>query len=438
MIKIDKNTRIPAVEDTIGTLTYYNSVMPQYVDYDKVMQYIFYFNRAIKIYGDILFPIIGAPNGVSLLNNMKDFIATSGVDRSAFNTTSTGNLSLSAESIDSALESNKLSNEFCKLLKVYRKYADAAKSRSTMLSFLQNPISDKVSCDGHRMIEVRPTWAPQNTGRVGMQKPAIQNINRNLQDILTVPKGYIYLHCDSGQIEPRIVYSVYIKDPQIQTLINLYDDAYFGILHYITMSEEDIASGTLNFTKREITPEMKENRKKIKTYSNAVMYGSKSNPLGDPIKDAFIKRIGEHPVRVQLCNSLMQDISMGKNIVHTAFGTPIDISKSAKLESAFGESVAQQKLKLMINNPIQGTAADLMRVSVAEANKILISKTKNSFIYNYVHDAACFCIAEDEFDLVKDELSDIVSYSIDGWLPIKAEPEIGRRNGENGLFKDIY
>ena len=42
MIHVNKNTRIPSVEETLGTLRYHNSMMPQFADFDKVMMNINY------------------------------------------------------------------------------------------------------------------------------------------------------------------------------------------------------------------------------------------------------------------------------------------------------------------------------------------------------------------------------------------------------------
>ena len=44
-------------------------------------------------------------------------------------------------------------------------------------------------------------------------------------------------------------------------------------------------------------------------------------------------------------------------------------------------------------------------------------------------------IHEDEYDLVADELKDIVAYNVAGWIPIKAEAEVGRP--ELRLFDDL-
>lgn len=437
MIKITKDTYIPGVDETLGTLRVHNNMMPQYADFDKIMMEISYLQLQIEKLGNVLFQIIPKPRKFDASDGMKYWLTTTGENLEAFNRTKTG-ISLDKDSIASAMETGLLKPDTIEVLQAYQKYMAMVKMRGTLISLLQNDMADEPSCDGHKMVILRPEWHPQNTGRVAMQKPAIQNMQHELQELITVPYGYTILHTDSGQVEPRIVYSAFIKDPQIQALIRLYDDAYFGLLHYCTMPYADIQSGRTDFTPMEITEDMKANRKKIKTYGNAVMYGSKSNAAGDPIKDAMIKRIGEHPLRIQWTEKLMEQINRGQSIFNTAFGTPIDISKSDKLMYIDGESVAQQKLKLAINNPIQGTAADLMRVSVHTANGILMNRTKKSYIINYVHDAGMFAIHDSELDEVKDELADIVAYDVEGWLPVHADPEFGRDGGNRGLIKDLY
>ena len=438
MIVVNKDTYIPSVDETLGTLRMHNSMMPSFVDFDKVMMNINYLQVQIENISKPLFEVIGRPVGVNAGENMKAWLVRN-EDTSGFNFGKTG-LSLDKPSIEAAFESQTLSEFGTDLVNVYQKYSNLTKTRGTLISLLQNPISNVPSCDGHRMLILKPLFEPQNTGRIGMQKPAIQNFPHAIQEITTVPEGFILLHTDSGQIEPRIVYSVYLKDPQIQALIRLYNDAYFGILHYITMPEEMIISGRTDFEKHEITDEMQENRKKIKTYTNAVMYGSKSNPSGDPIKEAMINRIGKHPARMALVKKLTEQINAGIRTVYTAFGTPIDMNKSPKLADGAptSDSLEDQLLKLAINNPIQGTAADLMRVSVYEANRIMMNKGKQSYIIDYVHDAGRFAIHENDYDKIADELGDIVHYEVDGWLPIYAEPEFGRNGGKNGLIEDLY
>lgn len=438
MIHVTKDTYIPSVDEALGTLRLHNSMMPQFIDFDKLMMELNYLQTLIKKISGPLFSVIGRPPKVSAADNMKSWLVRNN-QTSGFSFGKEG-LSLSDPSITGAIDSGQLREETVYLIRAYQKYSGYTKMRGTLVSLLQNPISNVPSCDGHRMLIIKPTWWPQNTGRVAMRDPAVQNLNHELQELITVPEGYVKIHTDSGQIEPRIVYSVYIPDPQIQALIRLYDDAYFGLLHYCTMPAPMVGDGNASFKKMEITEDMKAGRQTIKTYSNAVMYGSESNPTGDPVKAAMINRVGKHSLRIDLVRNYQKQIAMGQTVFKTAFGTPIETANSQKLSESTmrADSLETERLRLAINNPIQGTAADLMRVSIYEANRILMNKAKKSYIVHYVHDAGVFAVHQDDYDAVAKELGDIVSYDVEGWLPIHAEPEEGRDGGSQGLIKDLY
>lgn len=425
MITCYKGMSIPTVEQVLSILEGNNRQRPIYVDYDKILMNVFALGDIMRKSSDEFKRLIGvdvfSDTALNYYAQQEGFI-------NEFNLTDKGEISHDGESIDKVINSGNLSVKSMHVLEEFKTYKSASHARSSMVSLLQNPMSDKVSCDGHRMLEVMPEWSRQNTGRVAMSRPAIQNITRGLQEVITVPKGYKLIHCDSGQVEPRITYSAFVNDPQIKALINLYDDAYYGVLHYCTMPQSDIDSGTLNFVKREITDEMKGNRNKIKTYGNAVMYGSKKEE--DNIKSAMIKRIGNHPARLELIRDIEHKLDRGQTIFPTYFGTPIDISKSPKMGTAGDKRY--QMVKLAINNPIQGTAADLMRVSVVEASRLIMS-TKDSSIIAYIHDAGLFCVNENDYDKIGKELEDIVAYNVEGWVPVHADSEVYQFN-PNGCF----
>lgn len=419
MITLTKTSPIPSVNQTLEMLRANNNMMPIYIDYDKLLMSMFSMQRKIDAMYNAFQEVTGmnAKNGV-----LKKYVLEYAKQRgflSNFLKTDTGDFSVSADSIAAVMSSTDDEGDKF-VIKLYSNISDLTKARGTLIGLLQNPISDKVSCDMHRMLEVRPVWAPQNTGRVAMQKPAIQNLPRNLQELITVPRGYKLLHTDSGQVEPRITYSAFVVDEQIKALIKLYNDAYFGLLHYCTMPMADIRSGRLDFQKLEITEEMKDNRQAIKTNGNAVMYGSTSNKE-EPIKKAMIERIGNHPSRLKLIAKIEDDLNRGRREFNTYFGTPINIYNSPKL--AGGMNQREELIRLAINNPIQGTAADLMRASACEAGRLIMS-AKDSYIIAYIHDAGLFCISEDDWDDIGEKLKDIVAYQVDDWVPINAEADV--------------
>lgn len=435
MLYLDKNTTIPSVEQTLNTLKLHNSMMPNYIDYDMLLMSIFKLNKLIDDNNRAFFSALGITTAAKKDSALKTLIIRNNL-RGRFAETGTGEISLNKESIAMAVQSG-LPEDIVQIIHFYMAASTYEKLRGQLVPFLQNPISTKLSFDGHRMLEVVPEWSAQNTGRVAMSKPAIQNMSREIQNLLTVPQGYKLIHTDSGQVEPRIVYSTFIQDKQIQELIRLYDDAYYGILHYVTMPEQYIHDQRMTFEKREITEEMKAGRKKIKTYGNAVMYGSTSNKEGDPVKDAMIQRIGNHPSRLSKIREIKDNLQRGNTVFKTYFGTSIDISKSKKIQEGSSYGSQEDLIRLAINNPIQGTAADLMRYSVYSANKLLMG-CRDSYIVNYVHDAGVFCVSEDEYDKVGKELMDIVSYHVDGWLPVSADGEIREHITSNVFTKFPY
>lgn len=426
MINCYKGMQIPTVEQALSVLRGNNEMRPIYVDYDKVLMNIFSLGKIINELTSKFMELTGVP---LFKDTVLDSYAREHGFIELFDRTPTNGVSHSVESIEKVLLSERLTKQNIEVVKSYHEVVRAKSARATMIGLLQNPISDKVSCDGHRMLELHPDWSPQNTGRVAMSRPAVQNFRRELQEVITVPMGYKLIHCDSGQVEPRITYSAFVTDQQIKTLINLYDDAYFGVLHYCTMPQSDIDSGRLDFKKMELTDEMKNNRGRIKTYGNAVMYGSTKEE--DNIKSAMIKRIGNHPARLELLSRIEYDIDRGRTVFPTYFGTPIDITKSPKLAGDV-DNRRYQLVKLAINNPIQGTAADLMRVSVLEANRLIMG-TKDSSIIAYIHDAGLFCVNENDYDKIGKELEDIVAYNVDNWIPVHAEAEVYSFN-PNGAF----
>ena len=434
MINVSLDTPIPSVNTTLEIIRAHNRMMPTFVDMDKTFQHASYFMLKARQIKGPLYDAIEYKDSyeIGIARWLQRWLINRG-DTEGLMTAKTG-LSLGAKSIAQAKELGKMSPEAFTVLDSYVKFQNYNKTARTLLGYLQFPIVNMLSYDKHRMCVLTLNWAAQNTNRIGMYDPAIQNLPHEVQDILTVPYGWIYVHTDSGQIEPRSVYSAFITDPQIKYLIELYDDAYYGLWHYVTLSDEEVASGRCDFVAREITDEIAAARKIIKRDCNAVVYGSKSNPSGDPIKAALIKRIGGHRLRLAWIRRIEEDLDRGIHVFKTAFGTPIDINNSPKLEDIDSGYEREEKIKLAINNPIQGTAADLMRLSVSRAATILSNKAKNSAILNYVHDAGTFAIHQDDWDKVSDEIKDIVAYNVEGWIPIKADPEIGR----NCSFMEDY
>lgn len=422
---LTKNSIIPSPSSIISLLDVYASRMPQYIDYDVAHYWASHLTttaeKQTKMLSDLLSMNIGTISGT---NETKDWILSHGYGN-YFKKTKTG-ISLDKNDVEEILLRD-IPDDLRAVLMLSRDLSQTTGARGTLLSLMQNPMSDKLSYEKHRMLECKPIWDIQNTGRIGMKKPAIQNIDRILQPVMTVPEGYVYVHADSGQCEPRITMSWILKDPVLNKLVMMYNDAYYAYVHYV-MYADTLVGNPDEWKPFEITDELKHQRKDIKTFVNAVMYGATSNPTNNPVKGGLIKRIGEHPMRKAHVHELENLIRTNKPIC-TYFGTEIDIYASDKLKDIDAGYYDTELLKLAINNPIQGTAADLMRYSASAVSQLLMSKAKKSHILNYIHDAVTLAVHEDDFPKIENDLNDLVAYEVEGWLPITQDLEIGRQEG---------
>lgn len=414
---------IPSVQESLETLTFHNELMPQYFDYDMVVYNACKTRALMEPLREAFEDLVGEKASTQVLRNeLVDWIIAKGYTP-LFPTTKTG-VSVSQPVLENLLADNNLDSRLRSVLEVYQAYSELMSARKALFSLLQNPLSDKLSFEKHRMIECRPNWEPQNTGRLGMQKPAVQNIPRRLQSLQTVPEGYVFVHADSCQLEPIITISWILKDETIKKLYYLYMDAYYAYAHY-AMFHDTLSADMSEITPMEIDDNMKAIRQTLKTFVNGVMYGSKSNPTNNPIKANLIKYLGEHPARLRHCNDLKGVLQKG-GLPTTYFGNPIDIYKSKKLEDGTYSNYEDEIMILAINNPIQGTAADLMRCSVRNVSDMLMTNSRKSRIINYVHDAVSLAVYEDDFGKVRPYLDDLVAYEVDGWIPVKQELQIGR------------
>lgn len=428
MINIKLNDPVPSAQETAALLTSHNQRLGIPLDYDRLLQYYSYQTLKTQTFRKMIENYIGHKSVEHLKDaDFKRFLDKVGVTK-YFLKTDGGGVSLSSESIQAAIAVGQLSNEMVAILTKYSEAKKAAKSVDTFAGLIyNNPVIDWPTFDNHRMIVVKPLWVPQNTGRLGMREPAFQNIPRQLQDIFTVPKGFVHLGADSGQIEPKIIYSYFLPDPQIKALIKLYEDAYYGLLHYVEMPESDIRTGRLDFEKKEITPAMKEQRSELKRVANATNYGSQAG--GSELEQRYIARIGNHPLRKLWVNKAEEQIMRGNYLFKTAFGEPIDVRSGGK-DSYFGakdsKAYNSHLVRTGINAQVQGTAATAMRISVAKANNIIQRKTVNTAILKYVHDAGYYMISEDEYDMVAAELAETTAYQIEDWIPILSDHFTGR------------
>lgn len=235
------------------------------------------------------------------------------------------------------------------------------------------------------------------TGRISSTEPNLQNIpvrmalGREIRKVFVPKEECVFLDADYSQIELRI-------------LAHMSDDKNL-ITAYKESKDIHVATASLVF-KVPIEEVTKEQRSNAKAVNFGIVYGISSFGLSQDLsisKKEAEKYINEYfesypGIKQYLDNSVNDAKTKGYSV--TLFGRrrPIpELNSGNFMQRQFGERVA-------MNSPIQGTAADIMKIAMINVAEELKTKKLKSQIVLQVHDELLVETYKDEIDTVKDIL----------------------------------
>ncbi|MCF6459650.1 DNA polymerase I [Clostridium sp. Cult3] len=294
------------------------------------------------------------------------------------------------------------------------KYRQMVKLKSTYIDGLMNLVDGETN-----KIHSSFNQTVTNTGRISSTEPNLQNIpikteeGRKIRKAF-VPKSqdYVLVDGDYSQIELRVLAHI-SKDPKLM-------EAFFH--------DEDIhtktASEVFNISKEEVTPLM---RNRAKAVNFGIVYGISdyglSRDLDIPRKEAK-EYIDSYLKNYKMVKQYMDDIiKIGKEkgyvetILNRRRYVPELKSRNFNVRS-FGERVA-------MNTPIQGSAADIIKVAMVKVYEELKNKNLKSKLILQVHDELIIETHKDEIEEVKNLMEDIMESSITLNVPLKVEISVG-------------
>lgn len=257
------------------------------------------------------------------------------------------------------------------------------------------------------------------TGRLSSSEPNLQNIpvrtelGRELRRFFLPQKSdYVIIDADYSQIELRILAHISGDRGMIEAFLNGAD------IHTST------AASVFGVSEDAVTPEM---RKKAKAVNFGILYGIGAFSLADDIgvsriqAQAFIDRyLASYPgIDAYLKNIIREGYEKG--YVCTLFGRRRyipELAGSNKMLQKFGERVA-------MNSPIQGTAADIIKLAMVRVHKKLQESGLDARLILQVHDELLIeahrdC-AEEAKAILKQEMEHAVSYTV----PMNVDIHIG-------------
>ncbi len=307
-------------------------------------------------------------------------------------------LSTSGEVLEELAEEH----EICRHLIDYRKYS---KLKSTYTDALPLLVSLK-----DRRIHTTYNQATTATGRLSSSNPNLQNIpirteegNKLRKAFIPQEDGNYILSADYSQIELRLL--AHISGDE--NLINAFKT---GIdIHSLT------ASKVFDVPLEKVTKDM---RYKSKAVNFGIIYGQTKYGLAKALKiapfaaEAFIAKYFETYPKIQSYMKTIVQYAYKYGYVETIFGRRRYLTSELTSPNFMLKEFAE---RAAINHPMQGTAADLIKMAMLNISRKFEEKNIKSKMVIQVHDELVFEVEKDELETVKD----LVTYEMQNVAEMK-------------------
>ena len=278
-------------------------------------------------------------------------------------------------------------HEIAKLVLDWR---EVTKLRSTYTDALQEQINSKT-----KRVHTSYATATTLTGRLSSNDPNLQNIpirtdkGKQIRHAFVSEKNYKLVSLDYSQIELRLAAEISKDSNLITSFIN----------------NEDIHSSTakeiFNISDKDLTP---ENRRKAKVINFGILYGispyglAKQLSITNSEAKIYIESYFSRFPKVKDYMNYQINFAKTNNYVETIFNRRCNIKGINDKNFAIRGFAERQS----INAPIQGTAADIIKLSMIELNKFIENKKLKAKMLLQVHDELIF---EIENDAVEESVS---------------------------------
>ncbi|MDP1755101.1 MAG: DNA polymerase I [Methylotenera sp.] len=304
------------------------------------------------------------------------------------------------------------------LPKVLLEYRGLAKLKSTYTDKLPRMINHATG-----RVHTSYNQAVAITGRLASSDPNLQNIpvrsaeGRRIREAFIAPKGSHIISADYSQIELRIMAHLSQDAGMLQAFANNED------IHRHTAAE-------IFGVERDAVDN--EQRRYAKVINFGLIYGMSAFGLAQNLNiersaaQSYIERyFARYPgVREYMQNT--REIAKKKGYVETYFGRRLwvpEINSANGMKRAGAERAA-------INAPMQGTAADLIKLAMIAVDKWLKDEKLNgknleSKLIMQVHDELVLEVPDNELDLVKNTLPQLMQNVAKLDVPLLAEVGVG-------------
>jgi DNA polymerase-1 len=293
-------------------------------------------------------------------------------------------------------------------------YRQLTKLYSTYVEGLKNVIDvdDKIHSSFNQTVTT--------TGRLSSTEPNLQNIpikyemGREIRKVF-IPDEHnnLLMSADYSQIELRVLAHIAGDENLINAFIKHSD------IHTKTASE------VFGVPLEEVTPTMRSNAKAV---NFGIVYGIGDFSLAEDLKisrkeakqyiDTYLERYPKVKQYLQDIVVKAKEDSCVTTILNRRRVIP-EINAKNKIVASFGE-------RLAMNTPIQGSAADIIKLAMVKVYNKLKEKNLKTTIVLQVHDELILNVYQDELDEVKGIVKEEMENAIKLEVPLEVDINIGK------------
>ena len=256
------------------------------------------------------------------------------------------------------------------------------------------------------------------TGRISASDPNLQNIpirteeGKILRESFIPKEGYVFVDSDYSQIELRILAHIANDEKMIEAFNEGQD------IHRST------ASHVLNKDFNDVTP---AERSKAKAVNFGIIYGISAFGLSEQLKisvneaKGYIDEYLEKYSNVKKYMDEMPKIAKKDGYVETIFG------RKRYIEELYSNNfnIREFGKRAALNAPIQGTAADIVKLAMINVQKRIEKENIDANILLQIHDEILLEVKEEEkekaAEILKEEMENIIKLRV----PLIADVKIG-------------
>jgi len=293
----------------------------------------------------------------------------------------------------------------------YRTLAKLLSTYVDKLSLLKDPVTGRIHSSFNQAVTA--------TGRLSSSDPNLQNIPIRTEDgnrirgAFVPAEGMVFLSADYSQIDLRVL-AHYSQDAALLQAFRSGDD-----VHARTAAEIFGVSPLL------ITSEM---RRVAKSINFGIVYGMSafglSNQLQIGRKDAqrFIDKYFWLYTGVQ---KFMEDIVLQTR--DTGYVTTL-LNRRRSVPEIHAKNKAQREFaeRTAINTPIQGTAADIIKLAMIDCQKALRANNLTARMLLQIHDELVFELPENELEAAKPILKKAMENALKLDVPLVVNFQVGK------------